>query len=204
MTVTNGYCSVADLRGHLGDTGTALNVTLLERAINATSRAIEKHCGGRRFWQDPTPVARRYAPDDPTIAWVDDISTTTGLIVATDSLGDGTYATTWASADYELEPTNAAEDGWPWWRIATTGAFLFPTGRARPGLRVTARFGWAAVPDDVTEAALIRAASLFKRREAPFGVAGMGEFGVVRISRQGDPDVVDLLHPYVRLDVVGV
>lgn len=202
MTVTNGYCTLADLRGHLGDTGTTLSTTLLERAINATSRAIDQYCG-RRFWQDASPVARRFAADDPTLAWVDDISTRTGLIVETDSLSDGTYATTWSSSDYELEPTNAAEDGFPWWRIAVAGALLFPTGR-RPGLRVTARFGWLAIPDDVNQAALIRAANLFKRREAPFGIAGSNDFGAVRISRRGDPDVVDLLDPYVRLDVCGV
>lgn len=202
MTVTNGYCTVADLRGHLGDTGTALNATLLERAINATSRAIDRYCG-RRFWQDSAPVARLYAPDDPTIAWVEDISTTTGLVVATDPLGDGSFVTTWTAADYQLEPLNADRDGWPWWRIVTVGAYLFPTTR-RAGLRVTSQGGWAAIPDDVNQAALIRAANLFKRREAPFGVAGTNDFGVVRISRRGDPDVVDLLDPYVRLDVVGV
>ena len=203
MTVTNGYCTAAELRIHLGDAGTTLNATLLDRAVNAASRAIDKYCG-RRFWQDSAVAARLYAPDDAYTAWVDDISTTTGLIVATDTTGDGAYATTWAASDYQLEPLTAAGDSTPWWRIVAIGSYTFPQGARRAPLQVTAKFGWASIPDEVNQACLIRAGALFKRREAPFGVAGFSDLGVVRISRRGDPDVVELLDPFVRLDVRGV
>lgn len=203
MTVTNGYCTNAELRIHLGDAGTTLNAALLDRAVNAASRAIDKYCG-RRFWQDSEPATRVYRPDDPYVAWVDDISTTTGLIVATDTAADGTYATAWTTDDYQLEPLTAAGDSAPWWRIVAVGGYTFPQGTRRATLQVTAKFGWAAIPDEVNAACLIRASSLFKRKEAPFGVAGFSDLGVVRISRRGDPDVVDLLDPFVRHDVCGV
>lgn len=204
MAVTNGYCTVAQLREHFADDTSLLTTALLERAINATSRAIDKFTG-RRFWVDPTVQAKVFRPDDAYEADVDDISTTTGLIVATDTTGDGTFATTWASTDYQLEPLNANTDATAhaWWRIVAVDRYTFPVELRRTTLRVTAKFGWSAIPDEVEEACLLRAASIFKRKEAIFGVAGFGDFGVVRIGRQ-DPDVMDLLHRFIKIGVGAV
>jgi hypothetical protein len=44
---------------------------------------------------------------------------------------------------------------------------------------------------------MLKAASLFKRKDAPFAVAGFSEFGAVRIGRN-DPDVLELLGGYVN------
>lgn len=204
MAVTNGYATVANLREHFGDSGTLLTSALLERAINAASRAIDRHCG-RRFWQDPTVQTKVYRPDDPYEADVDDISTTTGLIVKTDTAGDGTYATTWASTDYQLEPLNADTEGtgYAWWTLAAIDRYQFPVHARRTTLQVTAKFGWSAVPDEVVEACVLRAAALFKRKEAVFGVAGFNGFGEVRIGRN-DPDIVDLLHRFIKIRVGAV
>lgn len=198
MTVTNGYCTLTELRDHFGDVST-LPAADLERAINATSRAIDRHTG-RRFWQDPTVQAKLFRPADCELAWVDDISTTTGLIVATDDNADGTFATTWTSSDYQLEPLNADTEAtaYAWWQVAAVGDYRFPVFSRRASLRVTARWGWSAIPDQVNEACLIRAAAIFKRREAVFGTVGLNGFGEVRITRK-DPDVVDLLNPYVKV-----
>lgn len=204
MAVTNGYVTVADLREHFGDSSSQLTTALLERAINATSRAIDRHTG-RRFWQDATVQSKVYRVDDAYEADIDDISTTTGLIVATDSNEDSTYATTWASTDYQLEPLNANTDqvAHAWWRLVAVDRYLFPVHARRATLRVTARFGWSAVPDEVTEACLLRAAAIFKRKEAVFGITGLNGFGEVRIGRN-DPDVIDLLHRFVRITVGAV
>jgi hypothetical protein len=204
VAVTNGYCSVAQLREHFGDGSNLLTTALLERAINATSRAIDKFCG-RRFWVDSAVQNKVYRCDDGYEAEVDDISTTTGLVIATDTTGDGTYATTWASTDYQLEPLNANTESTAhaWWRIVAVDDYTFPIHAYRTTLRVTAKFGWSAVPDEVEEACILRAASIFKRREATFGVAGFGEFGVVRIGRR-DPDVVDLLNNFIKIKVGAI
>ena len=204
MAVTNGYCTRAELQQHFGDAGGKLDEDLLDRAINATSRAINRHCG-RRFWQDSAVQAKVYRPRDTDIAWVDDISTTTGLIIATDTTGDGTYDTTWATTDYQLEPLNADTDSeaHAWWRIVPIDRYTFPVDDRRTTLQVTAKFGWSAIPDDVNEACILRAAAIFKRKEAVFGVAGFGQFGEVRITRR-DPDVMELLHPYVKIGVGAV
>jgi hypothetical protein len=198
MALTNPYCQVADVRSQLGDSASTLDTSLIEKAIAATSRAIDRYCN-RRFWQDPAPVTRLYTALDPCVVDVDDISTAAGMIVKVDTGGDGTYATTWATTDYQLRPLNADADGgaFSWRQIAALGGKTFPCCRygGHPALQVTAQWGWSAIPDDVVEAAVLKSVSLFMRKDAPFGVAGFGDFGPVRITKR-DPDVTDLLSPF--------
>jgi hypothetical protein len=200
MAVVNGYCTTAELRTHLGDSGSALTTELLERAINSTSRAIDRYCQ-RRFWQDAAVAVRTYTCNDALEVYVDDISTRTGLVVKTGTDG-ATFGTTWASTDYSLEPRNAdvvgsgsTADPYAFWKLVAIAGRSFNVMGSRPTLQVTARFGWSAVPYEVNEAAVLKAASLFKRKDSPNGVAGFGEFGVVRIGKN-DPDVVELLTPF--------
>jgi hypothetical protein len=196
VAVLNGYCTVEQLRAELGDDGEALSTTLLEKAVNATSRAVDRWTG-HRFWQDDDVQVRRYRVEDCHSVPVDDISTTTGLLVATGT--DGSFGTSWTlDTDFELEPGNADADGgaYAWWELVAVGSLTFPVERRRT-VQVTARFGWSEVPDQVTEATILRAVSLFKRKEAPYGVADFGEFGPVRITRK-DPDVIDLLLPFQK------
>lgn len=198
MALVNPYCTVEDVRNQLKDSTSKLDTSLIEKAVAATSRAIDRYCG-RRFWQDPAPVARMFDVWDSRLVDVFDISTSAGLVVKVDSGGDGTYATTWAGSDYQLRPLNADADGgaFSWRQLAAVGGKTFPVGmRGFPGLQVTARWGWSGVPDDVVEAAILKAVSLFMRKDAPFGVAGFGEFGAVRITKR-DPDVADLLSPFI-------
>ncbi|MEO3923008.1 hypothetical protein ABGB07_03880 [Micromonosporaceae bacterium B7E4] len=207
MAVVNGYCTVDELREQLGDAATALPLANLERAINATSRAIDLYCGHplRRFWADAEVTSREYRPDDPYEADVADISSTSELVIATDTAGDGGYATTWSSSDYQLEPlsVDVGATAYAWTRIVAVGDHTFSTGRRRASLRVTALHGWSAVPEQVTEACVIRAAAIFKRKESVLGVAGIGGFGEIRITRR-DPDVIDLLHNFTRITVGAV
>lgn len=198
MPITNGYCTEEDLREHIKDE--ILPASMVERVINASSRAIDRYCG-RRFWPDATPQTRTYTSVDPYLLWTDDISTTTGLVIKTDTNSDGTWATTWTSTDYQLEPTNAATEGnaYAYWRIRTIGNQLFPSS-FRTSVQVTARFGWSAIPDQVNEACILKAAALLLRKDSPEGVLGFQDFGGVRVSRF-DPDVVSLLSPFRRVGV---
>lgn len=202
MAVTNCYCSVQDVRDHLGDTADNLSVGPIEKAINGASRAIDRYCQ-RRFWLDSDVATRTYVVPSADAAYVDDIGSRTGLVVKIGTDGVSFPTTLTADVDFILEPRNADQydtasfGAHAFWRIRpVVGGLGLYVGSCTPTLQVTARFGWSAVPDDVTEACILKAASLFKRKDAPFGVAGFGDFGAVRISRGGDPDVVDLLAPF--------
>lgn len=201
MPLVNGYCTPDELRAYLADGAQKLDQTLLENAIGAASRAIDSYCG-RRFWQDDAVSTRVYARMLGDIVLVDDISTRTGLVVTSSPDGLDFSTTLTDDVDFVLEPRNADQ-----YATLNFGAYAFDrirltsaTGRqfamsTYPALSVTARFGWAATPVEIHQACLLKAAALFKRKEAPFGVAGFNEFGVVRI-RPNDPDVEALLEPY--------
>ena len=62
--------------------------------------------------------------------------------------------------------------------------------------RVTADWGWPAVPDAIVEATLLLANRRFMRKDSPEGIAGWAAEGPVRVSRF-DPDIEDLVGPYV-------
>jgi hypothetical protein len=214
MAIVNGYATLAELREHLGDGSSLLTTATLERAIHAASRAVDHHCDRGidgtlgRFWADAAVAQRTYLCDSAIETYVDDISTRTGLIVETGTDG-AAYGTTWTTGtDFILEPRNAGivgagstADAHAFWKIVAIGSKRFLPDCYKPTLRVTARFGWSGIPTDVNEATILKAASLFKRKDAPFGVAGFGDFGVVRIGRN-DPDVIELLSSY-RAPVAG-
>jgi hypothetical protein len=174
-------------------------------AISAASRAIDDHTD-RQFGLLATPATRYYSGsyDDEMKRWVvyiDDLMTTTDLVVKTDD-GTGAFATTIAlNTDARLAPYNAPADGKPWTKLVagpTTNCSTLFTREPR-SIEITARWGWAAVPVVVTQACLIQAARFFKRKDAPFGVTGSPELGSeLRLLERLDPDVALLLNGLVR------
>lgn len=196
------YATLAELKGFVGipeaDTGDDTTLTL---ALDAASAQVDAFCD-RTFTVDAEVTTRLYAVANTGLVDIDPVASTTDLAVATDQDGDGTFETAWAiDVDYRLEPINAAAHGEPWTRLVALGTRWFPKLRYRPGLSVTALFGWpgGTAPSAVKNAALIQASRLWKRKDAPFGVAGSVEFGSeMRLLAKLDPDVESLLRPYRR------
>lgn len=166
--------------------------TLITQALAASSRGIDRDTG-RRFWLDAAPGARVINPRGKVLPSPDggrlltaDIGTLEGLVVEVGAAGSWSDVT----ANVEAEPTDALGQGLPVTSLLYLGA-PWPAG-PRQRVRVTARWGWPAVPDVVQQAALIQATRLFKRKDSPEGVTGSAEWGVVRLSRI-DPDVSALI-----------
>jgi hypothetical protein len=203
MTITNGYTTEAVVNEEIGRTDVdSTRQAAIHRAINAASRQIDGHCG-RRFWQDSTVVARVYFATDESCVEVDDISTLTGLIVKTDPDGDGTYENTLTiTADFRVAPFNAAARTpvWPYTDllISPVSASYFPVFATVPGVHVTAKFGWPAVPDDVAQACVIQAVSLLKAPAASMGILQVGIDGVPARVPALHPIAVALLEPYCK------
>lgn len=175
--------------------------TVLTLALDSASAQIDAFCD-RTFTADSMATIRDYSVAQTGYVDVDPISTTTGLVVQSDDNNDGTFETTWTiDTDFRLEPINAAAHGEPWTRLVALGTRWFPRLAYRPGVRVTAKFGWpgGTAPAAVENAALIQASRLFKRKDSPFGVAGSVEFGSeIRLLAKLDPDVESLLRQYRR------
>jgi hypothetical protein len=204
VTITNGYCSLAQLQTELRIRDTD-DDTRLEIAIAAASRQIDGYCG-QRFWQDGSVVAREFFAEDCfTVRVPEGISTVTGLIVKTDDNDDGTFETTHTiTTEFIVSPVNAADEVpvRPFSCVRMVDGDYFPMSTSgRPGVQITAKFGWPAVPDDVTKAALIQATQLFKASDAAFGGVSLGiDGGVLRVRQALNPMAQALLEPYVRVE----
>jgi len=189
------YVALSELKSALGITSSS-DDAFLNLAIDSSEEAIDDLCG-RVFTAAGSASARTYRAQ-PYVAVTDDISTTTGLVIKTDTNGDGTYDTTWTASDYQLEPLNDLVKGRGVNTIRAVGSETFPVyGDGQTGVEVTAKWGWPSVPNAIKQAALMLSSRLYGRKASPMGVIGVGDFGPVRISRS-DPDVAMLLVDYRR------
>lgn len=194
-TVTVGgpwYATMAELRtaANLASTDTTRDGPLAI-ALDGASRAVEEYTERNSFDLDTTATARVYGLTRNVICnqmgerrRVDDIGSLTDLAVALST--DGLTYTTLAT--YETYPDNALARG------NAIEAILSPTTSLRSyrRMRVTARWGWPAVPAAVHQATLLQAARLYRRKDSPEGVAGSADWGLVRVPNL-DPDVKALL-----------
>lgn len=195
------YASLAEFRAWaaIDDSYDDDTLTL---ALDTASQKVDDHCG-RTFVQDTVVTVRTLQAKDLCRLILEpgmDISTATGLIVKTDDNDDGTFETTWAiGTDFELASSGYgynAQSGWPWTQIVAVGSRYWPIYTNRRAVQITAKFGWAAVPAPVKQATLIIAAEQWKLKDAPFGVAGFGEFGPLRV--RDNPMAATLLKKYVH------
>ena len=196
------YCTADQLKSELKILDSDED-ELIALACSAASEQIDHHCG-QTFGAEGTATARTYRPETSLWVMVDPISTTTDLVVKVDLDGTGTYETTIASTDYVLHPRNAAALGLPFDEIVLVGDnSYFPGLRAgRDAVEVTAKWGWPAVPPSVEKAARVQAAQLYKAKDTAFGVAGVAEFGILRIQARMNPVAAALLAGY-RKPAVG-
>jgi len=204
MAITNGYCSLADVKAAARITDT-IDDTLLELSIESASREIDSYTERVFYSTGGTPVARVYIPQDIYLVETDDIISVT--TVKSDSAGDGTFDITWAATDFQLEPLNGRAGGidTPATRIRAIGDYLWPVYEPRnvnsnqASVQVTGVFGFATVPTAVRQACILSALRQYKRYESPTGVLGFSDIGAVRVGTKLDPDVERMIQPYRKV-----
>lgn len=209
MAILNGYATLAEAKAVL-DIDDTTDDAEIEDCVETASRDIDAHCGkGRKFWQDDPAVVRSYYACDPRMLYVDDISTTTDLVVKVDQDDDGTFETTLTiNQDFIVTPINAASE-YP--VRAYEGIMLldgtltswFRLSSGRPSVQVTAKFGWPAVPDPVKRACLLQAKTLFKADDTTFGTFQIGIDGAPRRVPRMDPVAAARLEPFIRYNEVS-
>jgi hypothetical protein len=203
MAIVNGYATLTQIKNYMSISDNTDN-DLLEDLIESASRSIDR-IANRRFYLDTTASARLYRAYSDIFVYVDDIGTTSSLVVALDINGNGTYTKTLTlNQDYILDPLTASSLGRPFTQltmVSNTETWpIFPgltQNGLRPGVQVTAKWGWPSVPDDVNMACLILSADLYKRKDAPGGILGLGDLGVVRMSPIGR-DVTAMIRAYKK------
>lgn len=193
MTWAPDYATTAELKAYLR-IGDAVDDAQIALAVTAASRAVDRHTN-RQFGLIDAPEARKY-----TARWdahlrryvvdIADLMTVVGLTITTEA---GTVD------GYDLKPANAAVESFPWTRFVVKPESLVKPSLEEDGVTVTAKYGWTTVPAAVKQATLLQASRFFKRRDAPFGVAGSPDVGSeLRLLAKVDPDVAVALGPYMR------
>ena len=197
MTITNGYLSQAEALAYVGQ-NLVQDTSLLDDVVTSSSRMIDRYCG-REFYQ--TTEARTFAtPDDIYTlsfgSFNDLVSVTT---LKTDPTGGGTYSTTIGATAFQLLPYNAPQADEPYTNLQLLGGVQWPVptfNMRQNTVEITGVWGWPSVPLDVKQACRIIVAEISKMQESPLGVAGFGEFGVMRVSKTMPPRAMQLLAPY--------
>lgn len=188
------YATLDELKAYLA--GSAQTITSgndgnYRDALASAHQGIDDWCG-RSFVADTGTSARIYVAADRRLTCdgyvlnVDDFWDTATLAVATDPGGDGTFDTTWVTAtDLQPQPLNGIVGGirgHAYWQLRAIGGKFWPTpiyGRAN--VQVTAKWGWAAVPDPVKSVCLELAKDIAVSASFRAGAVGFGDAGIARI-----------------------
>jgi hypothetical protein len=194
LAITNGYCSLAEIKSALRITDN-IDDSLLETAVESASRLVDGFAG-RNFYSNGS-ATRYFTPEDSIVCEIDDLISLTRLEVSADL--DGVFDQIWAATDYQLEPLNGRADGltgWPATRIRAVGDFVFGTNIGEASVKVIGTWGWSAAPVAIKQATIIQGSRIFKRLDSPLGVLSAPDLGYIRVGTRLDPDVQQLVEPY--------
>jgi hypothetical protein len=216
LAITNGLITLDDYAQFLGfqTPNDPVKKADVEWAIEVASESIRQHCG--RWFLAETSSARYY--DSPNGTWLDIDDATAVTEVAVDTGGDNTF-TVVDSSGYQLLPVGGRSPSlgavpynailrinsvWP------NGAYVtqfpnvawYPNNTRRGRIRVTASWGWAALPEAIKRACAIYTQDLLRDKEASFGGILSTAEGVTIMSRM-PRRVTDLCAPYRRIERVG-
>ena len=208
MAVVNGYLTTSEAQSYIGMSA-GVDTSELDDVITSVSRMVDRFCG-RHFYQ-ATATQKFFDSDDSEsidFGPYGDLVSATAVAYDDD---DGTYESTIAATDYQLTPQGATTRGpisepFTGLRVLSGVSLpLAPASSGRTGLvRITGTWGWPAVPVEVKQATRILVAEVYKLSDAPLGVAGFGEFGVVRVQRQMPARAIQLLQPFRHPANVGM
>lgn len=191
MAMVNPYASIEDAKARL-DITSADDDHILEQIIEAASRQIDGWCG-RAFTTGDT-VRRLTADSSCLLILPEDLYEITAIAVDRD--GDGVYETAWETTAVDTQPYPG-----PYQVLRPRNGKSFPTHRY--AVQVTGLWGFGGdVPPAIREACLLQSARLYKRKDAPFGVAGNAEHGQLQTISSVDPDVKELIKPFIRHGMV--
>jgi hypothetical protein len=188
------------------------------------ANGLASHNCGRHFYQ--LQETRTFAPVSVWECPIDDLVSTPSVVSSTqvnlDYEGNGVYSVPWTlNENYQLKlgdmgntednyNINAAGVPRPYRNIQVlagiSGVPAIPGGGWFPWLwpytylnrvQVIGTWGWNVIPPAIQQASMMLAVDLYKSKDAPWGVAGVSDLGIVRV--QSNPWVVELLHDFVLM-----
>ena len=168
-----------------------------QRVVDAASRAVDNYC--RRTFEAPSgsASARDYVVGVFDYLHIHDIANTTDLAITIDPGGTGTDFEAQTLTDWRFMPLNQLSPTGAYWPYTHVKPIVtpFPVGGL---VRITANWGWTAVPDDVQEATLLIAGQLLERHKSASGLVGIDVGAPAFVSRSLDANAQTLLAPFRR------
>ena len=189
------YSTLADLKKHIGiPADDTEDDARLSSVLAAASESIDRYCGRTFDPYNTSSAAPRVFRTVRNCAEVD----TDDFVKDDDTLVETGYRRNGPWTALEADDWDVL---WPADRATDPHVGIWIVRPFDGWVRITARWGWTLnTPADIIEAALLLAARLYKRADAPFGVTGAGDLGVVQV-RPWDPDVIRILGLYRKRKV---
>jgi hypothetical protein len=189
------YVSDQELTDYLRSTIVADEVDIAAAKLAAQS-TIDAYCG-RTFDVPTTATARTFVVDDPYVVKVPDIANITNLVIVDNG-------TTISASYFQMEiapgvtgPISISGRTWPYTSIRRLSGTWFHDCYGNDSLSITARWGWAATPPEVSLATKLLARDYLMARDTAFGIVQVGDFSR-RIAANGV--VETLLGPLRRAE----
>lgn len=220
--MTGWYTGMEELKSRLGITDHA-NDYEMQLAIQTVKTWIDSYCG-QHFNQ--IAETRTFAPNSVWGCDIDPLVSTPSIVsgaqVNLDYTGNGVYNVAWTqNVEYQflIGPPGNIRDNYninaagvprPYKHIQVlTGV---PGNSAQPGggwfpwiwpytylnrVQVIGTWGWNVVPPQVAMASMMLSVDLYKSKDAPWGVAGVNDLGIVKV--QSNPWIVELLKDFILM-----
>ena len=161
MALDDAYISAEDFRARISKTVTT-DDGILDDILKGVSRLIDRECG-RFFGKDALVIVRTYDGNGQARLYIDDIASTTGLIVKVDLDGDYAYGgdneTLTISTHFWPGPPNAAlgpeAKPYRYLEVVPNNGRLGVWPEQVRAVQVTAIFGWPAVPGAIVDAVVM-------------------------------------------------
>ncbi|MGJ6126189.1 hypothetical protein QN239_26790 [Mycolicibacterium sp. Y3] len=198
MTWAPAYATADELASQLSVPN---NDTELASAVEAASRAIDR-ATNRQFGLTDTE-SRIYEPKRYRDLWYIEVDDLAGAPTAVETIGDdGTVIGTLTR--FKLTPRNATATGRPYTGID----FAHGSAVNWHDIRVTAQFGWPAVPEPIKLATRIQAGKFYSRRNeagvlTKEVVDDVERGWVAAVSQDLDADVMAMIAPFRRIVVAA-
>lgn len=203
------FITVDDVKEYLGrkDTDPSQDA-VLQRIVNGACKQIHSYTG--REWVstlNPNPGGKDFPlrPGFTGYGYVSfgrsqcQVGSITGVQIDTDT----PTPTDVPSTQYSAQPINADWGVWTGLQLYTyaSGNVLRTGAGIQRRVTVSARWGWASVPDDVIEAALITAATWLRRDVQTFSQQANLEEEHLQRPRAIPSQACDLLQEYLQVPV---
>lgn len=193
------YVTQVEMSDYIRSTVTADEVEI-EAAQLAAESTVDAYCQ-RTFAVPTSATARTFVATDSCVAIVPDIAVTTGLVIVDNG-------TTLTAGQYQLEiapgatgPIDVSGRTWPYSRIRRLSGSWHVDGDGEATLSITARWGWPAIPPEVSLATKLLTRDFLMARDTAFGIVQVGDFSR-RIAANGV--VETLLSPLRRPESFGI